>query len=216
VASRRIPGLAIVLGSATAAICVGGLINVAEVPFVTEELDGSDSAYSLLVALAGLGFIAGSLSGSSGGDRERKKRRYVAGLLLIGAGYLLAASSPVLIPALAAFMVAGFGNGLTLVYERQIVQEVVPDSLLGRVFGVRDALTAWAFAVAFLGSGVVLTLTGSREVILASGIGGLVTAAVIAFLFARHDAFSQVAPAEPTVEPRLGGSPETLGHGRVG
>ena len=44
----------------------------------------------------------------------------------------------------------GYGNGLLLVYERQLIQAIVPDRLAGRVFGVKDALTAWAFAFGFL------------------------------------------------------------------
>ena len=35
---------------------------------------------------------------------------------------------------------------MLLVYERLLIQALVPDVLSGRVFGIRDAITAWAFA----------------------------------------------------------------------
>ena len=39
--------------------------------------------------------------------------------------------------AALAFALAGFGNGLLLVYERLLIQAIVPDRLMARVFGVQ-------------------------------------------------------------------------------
>jgi hypothetical protein len=61
-----------------------------------------------------------------------------------------------------------------LVYERLLIQEAVPDELSGRVFGVKDALTAWAFALGFLIGPVLLELLGTRGMAMAAGAGGLV------------------------------------------
>lgn len=44
---------------------------------------------------------------------------------------------------------------------------------MGRVFGVRDALGAWAFGVAFIGAGAILALVGTRPLILVAGVGAL-------------------------------------------
>jgi hypothetical protein len=75
------------------------------------------------------------------------------------------------------FLVAGFGNGLMLVHERLIILATVPDQVSARVFGVKDALTAWAFALAFvLGGGLVAGLE-ARPVILLAGAGGLLVVA---------------------------------------
>ena len=55
----------------------------------TDELDAGDVGYSVLVALFGLGFVAGSLSGSSGGEREAATSGATcSALLVMGAGFL--------------------------------------------------------------------------------------------------------------------------------
>ena len=178
----RLAGLRVLLLASAAALFFGGTFNVAELPFATEVLDAGDSGFAVLAALYGAGFITGSLIGASGGDVPLLKRRYLAGIAVMGAGLVGSGLAPVLWLALATFAVAGLGNGLLLVYERLLIQATVPDRFSARVFGVKDALTAWAFAVAFLSAGGLISATGSREVILASGVGGVVvwTAAMLA------------------------------------
>ncbi len=104
----------------------------------------------------------------------------------MGLGFLLAGLAPTVIVALLTFMLAGFGNGLLLVHERVIVQETVPDELLGRAFGVKDALASWAFGLAFLAAGGLLTVVEPRELIIGSGVGGLIVAAACAIALRRE------------------------------
>ena len=59
-----------------------------------------------------------------------------------------------------------------LVHERLIIQSVTAETLQGRVFGIKDSLTAWAFAVAFLSAGGLMDLAGLRPMLfLAGGLG---------------------------------------------
>ena len=44
----------------------GGIVNVVELPFVTDVMDSTPAAYSALVAVFGVGFILGSLRGVEG------------------------------------------------------------------------------------------------------------------------------------------------------
>jgi MFS family permease len=74
---------------------------------------------------------------------------------------------------LITFVLAGFGNGVMLVNERLMLQELVPDHLAARVFGIRDALTAWAYAIAFTGAGLMASVSGARPVMITSGAGVL-------------------------------------------
>ena len=90
----------------------GGVFNVVELPFAEDTLDAGESGYSALVAALGLGFLAGSLTGASGGAASLLKRRFVQGILLTGVAGLLTAASPGLDTALLAFALGGFGNGL--------------------------------------------------------------------------------------------------------
>jgi MFS family permease len=173
-ATAAMPGLRLVLAASAAALFFGGVFNVGELLLARGELGAGDSGYSVLVTVYGVGFIAGSLAGSGGGPLPRLKQRYLAGLLLMAAGFLASGLAPSLATALGTFALAGFGNGLVLVYERLLIQATVPDRLAGRVFGVKDALTAWAFGAAFLAGAALLAAVDTRVLIAAAGAGGLV------------------------------------------
>jgi hypothetical protein len=113
---------------------------------------------------------------------------------------------------LGAFAVGGIGNGMLIVYERQLIQATVPDRLAGRIFGVKDALSAWAFGLAFICAGGLITLIGVRELLITAGVGGL--AAWLVSLRALGSAFNDE-------EPELAGAltsdarAEALGHSGV-
>jgi MFS family permease len=174
---RHTPGLRAVLAGSALALFFGGLVNVAELPFLTQDLDASGAVFSVAVALAGVGIAAGSLTGGSGGELIRLRGRYLFGLMVMGCGFLLTGFAPSYGVVFVTFALAGFGNGMMLVHERLIIQSTVVDSLAGRVFGTKDALTAWAFAAAFTGAGAAVTLVGPQVVLIASGAGVLAIAA---------------------------------------
>jgi MFS family permease len=196
----RMRGIRVVIAGSTGALFFGGVFNVAELLFVTEDLGAGDAVYSILVALFGLGFVCGSLAGSKGGRPSLLRKRFLQGTVLMGLGFLLAGLAPTVIVALLTFMLAGFGNGLLLVHERVIVQETVPDELLGRAFGVKDALASWAFGVAFFAAGGLLTIVEPRELIIGSGVGGLIVAAACAVALRREGIrLRDSEPARPYV-----------------
>jgi MFS family permease len=172
-ASRGLAGVRIVLGASAGALVFAAVFNVAELPFARDELGAGDAGYAILAALFGLGVVIGSLSGSHGGDGSLLKRRYLQGLLLMGIGLLLCGFAPGIEVAMATFALAGAGNGLVLVYERLLIQATVPDTLAGRLFGIKDALTAWAFGLGFIVAGAVVALVGPRPMIIAAGAGGV-------------------------------------------
>jgi MFS family permease len=170
VALARMGGIRIVVLASAAALFCGGVFNVAELPFATASLDAGSTGFAFLATAFGLGFLFGSLAGSRGGDRRELERAFVFGLLAMGGGLALSGVAPVFVVALATFGLAGFGNGLVLVYERLLIQTSVPENLMGRVFGAKDALTAWAFGIAFVGSGAAVAAFGQRAVISAAGV----------------------------------------------
>jgi MFS family permease len=167
-------GLRAVIAGSGAMLLFAGLFNVAELPFVIGDLDGGDAGFALLTAIYGLGFVTGSLSGSKGGEPAELKRRWLIGLSVVSVGFVACGAAPTLAVASLAFALAGVGNGLILVYERLLIQVTVPDRLMGRVFGVKDGLTSWAFAAAFLSAGGLVEAFGPRALIVAAGVGGLV------------------------------------------
>jgi MFS family permease len=183
---------AIIAGSG-AMLLFAGLFNVAELPFATDVLGADEAGFAVLAAVYGLGFVGGSLSGSAGGDAKRLKRRFLTGLALVGAGFLSCGAAPSFAAAFPAFALAGVGNGLVLVYERLLIQRTVPDRLTARVFGVKDGVTAWAFAIAFIAAGGLVEAMGARWLLVWAGVGGLLV--WLGSAIALRGAF------EPRVEP---------------
>ena len=174
------PGMRLVIAASTGALLCAGFFNVAELPFAKEGLGTGDAGFSILVALFGAGFIVGSLTGAGGGSAQLLKRRYIGGIVVMAVGFVSCGLSSSLAIALAAFALAGFGNGVLLVHERLLIQETVADRLQGRVFAISDTLVNWGFGVAFLSAGAVLSVAGPREVILAAGAAALLVGLVTA------------------------------------
>lgn len=176
VASARIPGIRVVIAASATVLLCGGLFNVAELLFASEILDAGDTGYSFLVAVFGLGFVAGSLLGAAGGAANLLKRRYLLGLLVMGLGFLFSGLAPTLPVALLTFALAGLGNGLLLVYERLLIQHAVSEDLQGRVYAVTDTLVSWGFGIAFVAAGALVPLLGVRELVIVAGGLSLVVA----------------------------------------
>jgi MFS family permease len=166
-------GIRAVIVASGAMLLFAGLFNVAELPFAIDELDAGNAGFGALTAVYGLGFVAGSLSGSRGGEAAVLKRRFLGGLAIVGVGFIACGLAPAFAVAVPAFALAGVGNGLLLVYERLLIQTTVHDSLMARTFGVRDGLSAWAFATAFLAAGGLIEVLGVRTVLLVAGAGAL-------------------------------------------
>jgi MFS family permease len=176
----RMAGIRTVIVASGAMLLFAGLFNVAELPYAVKELDAGNAGFGALTAIYGLGFVVGSLSGSRGGEAPVLKRRFLGGLALVGAGFIACGIAPGFPAAVPAFALTGIGNGLLLVYERLLIQTTVDDSVMARTFGVRDGLSAWAFAAAFLAAGGLIDGLGVRTVLVVAGVGGLLVWALSA------------------------------------
>jgi hypothetical protein len=145
--------------------------------------------------------------GGKGGPLKLLRRRYLIGLLLIGVGFMGSGLADSLEIVLATFLIAGFGNGLMLVYERLIVQASVEDRFSARVFGVKDSLGAWAFAVSFVAAGGLVSALGAGTTIVIAGAGVAVVALYAAARLRERAAPQRAAAASSSIpaESRLGG-----------
>jgi hypothetical protein len=191
-ATAGMPGMRALLGVSAGALFFAGLFNVAELPFAEDILDSGEVGYSVLATAFGAGFIAGSLTGTGGAAPATLKTRFGMGLLVLGAGFVATGVAPGFAAALGAFALGGFGNGMVIVYERQLIQATVPDRLAGRIFGMKDALSAWGFGLAFVSAGALITLIGVRELLVVAGIGALLSWLVARRLLA--GAFNELEP----------------------
>jgi MFS family permease len=213
VATAGMPGIRALLGVSAGALFFAGLFNVAELPFAEDILDSGEVGYSVLATAFGAGFIAGSLTGSGGASPAVLKQRFGLGLLVLGAGFVATGFAPGFAVALAAFALGGFGNGMVIVYERQLIQATVPDRLAGRIFGMKDALSAWGFGLAFVAAGGLITLIGVRELLIAAGVGALLSWVVARRMLA--NAFNEREPVLAGAQVS-GASTDAVGHGGAG
>jgi MFS family permease len=212
-ATAGMPGIRALLGVSAGALFFAGLFNVAELPFAEDILDSGEVGYSVLATAFGAGFIAGSLTGTAGAPPATLKNRFGVGLLVLGAGFVATGFAPGFAVALAAFALGGFGNGMVIVYERQLIQATVPDRLAGRVFGMKDALSAWGFGVAFVSAGALITLIGVRELLVVAGVGALLSWVVARQMLAKAFTGQEQVVASATVS---GASADAAGHGGAG
>lgn len=173
-ATRRLAGVRTLIFASSAVLLFAGMLNVAELLFAKDELGVGDSGFSVLVALGGLGIVIGSSLGARPATLDDQRRRYLAGVLLLGAGLLALSVTPSFAIACPVVVLIGVGNGLVLVYGRVLIQRIVPENLLGRVFGIKDAVTSAAFGVAFLTAGALVALFGTRTLLVVAGVGALV------------------------------------------
>jgi MFS family permease len=169
-ATARMTGIRVLIGASSGLLLFAAMLNVTEL-LVAEDLGSGDTGYSVLVAAAGIGFVAGSLAGAGGAPIAELKRRYLGGILVMALGIGLFAIAPVYVLALLGLGLTGVGNGLLLTHERQIFQKVVPDRLLGRAFAFADTAGCWAFAIAFASAGALLAQFGTQAVLLGAAAG---------------------------------------------
>ena len=196
----RMPGLRAVIAGSSAVVVFAGLFNVGEL-LLAQDLGAGDEGFAMLVALFGLGVVAGSLAGASSSAPRLLKRRYLAGLAVTGVGFLTAAAAPGILFAAIGFAVAGLGNGLVLVHERLLFQVTVSDDMLGRVFGLRDTVDAWAWTLAFATAGVLFATLDTRVVLAIAGAG--VCAIAMASTWALRNAWVGTQAEEREALPEL-------------
>jgi hypothetical protein len=200
-AVAQMPGLRAVIAGSSAIVLFAGLFNVGELLLAEKELGAGDAGFALLVAIFGLGVVVGSLAGAGSAQPFILKRRYLIGLAVTGVGFLGAAGAPDIMFAAMGFAVAGVGNGLALVHERLLVQVTVHNNLLGRVFGLRDTLDAWAWAIAFASAGLLLATFDTRVVLALAGAGVLGIAAASTWVL--RNAWAEPVPAVGEALPQL-------------
>src|SRR5688572_1035381 len=199
-AVAQMPGLRAVIAGSSAVVLFAGLFNVGELLLAEEELGSGDAGFALLVAVYGLGVVAGSLAGAGTAKPLLLKRRYLIGMGFSGAGFLTAAVAPGMFLAAFGFAVAGMGNGLSLVHERLLFQVTVSERLLGRAFGLRDTLDAWAWTIAFASAGLLFATLGTRAVLALAGGGVLAITAASAWALRNAWAEPVAVPGEPLPE----------------
>jgi MFS family permease len=207
--STRIPGVGALLIIGAMSVLASALMNVAEPLLAVGPLGAGSSGYSVLVSVYGVGMAVGSVVNSRAGSLVGGlRRRLLFGIALTGAGMAASAAAPSLDWALGSFAVTGLGNALIIGPEFRLFQELVSPRLLGRVFGLRDALGNVAFVVAFLSAGAVLGLLGVRAVFAVGGVAMIGLAAAGSLWLRPARAREQLAATPERAREQLAAMPK--------
>ena len=154
-------------------------IDVAEVVLAKVALDSGDVGFGVLVAAGGLGLTLGSFASGTAVDRIGLGRLYALGIVLMAAGYGIAAAAPNIYVAAAAVVLAAFGNGAAVVCNALFVQRGAPDELRGRAFTVIMSSNYALLGVGMVAAGPLTNAFGARWV-----WGGAAAAYLVAGLLA--------------------------------
>ena len=120
-----------------------------------------------------------------------------------GAAVAVAGLIPVLVFALAMFVIGGIGNGIETVSIRSIIVHRVPDRFRGRVFAAYGGLMNGMQLAATGLAGVLVGAVGGRTALIIGGAGSAVAgiSGLVAYRFVPAEV--REMPAEEAAEPEL-------------
>lgn len=173
-ARARVP-LGIVLG-AFLIVLTWNLTAPADVFLAEETFRTGETGFGLTISMSGIGMIAGTALVAVFGTRIRPLALYFGSAFIIVLALAGIGLAPAFVLALAGFCVTGFAGGVLNVTEETILQQRVPDSLLGRVFSVHFLAYNMGDAVGLLAGGLIVDAIGVRPVYVIAGLTtGIVT-----------------------------------------
>ena len=152
-------------------------INVAEIGFAKDTLDGGDLGFGLLVAASGVGLALGSFLSAPALGKVGLRRNYVGSLVLMGVGWGAAAMSPTIWLAVVFVIGGAAGNGAVVVCNRLLVQRGAPDQYRGRALATIMGSNYAVLGLSMAAAGVLTEAFGPRTVWLAAGAVFLVRGA---------------------------------------
>lgn len=152
------PRVRLVTGLMAAQLAVDGALGVLLVAVALDLLDLGQAGLGLLDTMIGIGAFAGAAGALGLVTRSRLAPSFALGMVLWGLPLVAIGLFPTTGVAVAALVVLGFGNTILDVSGFTMLQRGAPDDVLGRVFGVFEAL---ALAAVAAGAAITAPLIGA-------------------------------------------------------
>jgi hypothetical protein len=162
----RQSGPRLLVGLLGAQWVVIGALDILFVVLAVDVLDRGQGWVGVLNMAYGLGGVLAGLAGMALVGRRRLVPPILGGVVLIGAALALSALSTTAAATIVLLAVVGSGRALFNLATRTLLQRAVPAELVGRVFGVAEALAMGGLAL------------GSAMVPLLVAVGGTASAVV--------------------------------------
>lgn len=182
--------------------------NVAEVFYANDALHAGAWGYGLLATVWLVGIVIGAAVIARRLGKERLLPAMATAAIVGGAAVAVAGLVPVLVLALAMFVVGGIGNGIETVSMRSIIVHRVPDRFRGRVFAAYGGLMNGMQIAATGLAGVLVGAVGGQTALIIGGVGSAVAGLSGLVAYRTLPAEVRVMPGEEAVERPA--EPETL------
>ena len=161
----------LLVGLYCAQTVVAGASGVATVAIALDLLDLGEGGLGVLNATVGVGGLVGGLAALVLAQRGKLARDFGWGVLLWAAPLLIIAAWPTLAAALIAMVLIGVGNSVVDVNAFTILQRLVPDAVMGRVFGAMESAIVGGMAVGALAMPILINTVGLRSGLTVIGVG---------------------------------------------
>jgi MFS family permease len=170
-ALRRAPGAAAIIVDFNGQTVVRYLSTTLAVVLSFELLGLGEPGVGLLAAAFGLGNLAGALGAVGLAGRRRLGPIFALALVAWGLPYAVIGAAPLLLVAVAGYVISGLGNGVLDVAGFTLVQRSVPNAARVPVFGLLEATIGVSAAIGGLIAPLLIEAFGTRG---ALGITGAI------------------------------------------
>jgi len=163
---RQDSGLLLIVALFGVQTLIAGAMSVLVVVVALDLLDAETAWVGILNATAGIGALIGVMLVTRL-TAKRLSTGVIAGITLWGAPLLLIALVDARAAALAAMLLIGIGDTSIDVSSYTLVQRLVPEELLGRVFGLVETVAVGGLAVGALVAPLLVELLGIEGALIA-------------------------------------------------
>ncbi|MGI5128341.1 MFS transporter [Pseudonocardia sp. CA-107938] len=185
------PALRIITLGFCAVVAANGIDDVALVVLATDDLRASESTVALLLGGVGIGLLVGYALLARGARAASMTVLLVAGFAVSSIGNLLTGLAWAVAVVFALQTVRGLGIAAMDVASSTLVQRLVPDGMLGRVFGNLYGAIGVAAAISYVGGGLLLDAVGAPVTFVVAGAAGTLATVAVALTLPRR-----LAPAQ--------------------
>ena len=138
-------------------------INVAEIVLTTDAYGAGNAGFGVFVAFSAAGILMGNVVTVWFIERLTVYGGYRASFLVTAAGVAICAVSPNLAIGCVGAVIFGVGNGIGLVCNMTLIQQVVSDDRRGQVFAVLGSMVQTFTLIGTLAAGSITTALGPRS-----------------------------------------------------
>ncbi len=137
-------------------------VNVAEIVLTTDAYGAGNVGFGVFVAFSAAGILIGNVAAFWFIERLTVYGGYRASFLVTAAGVAICAVSPNLAIGCIGALIFGVGNGIGLVCNVTLIQQVVSDDRRGQIFAVLGSLVQMFTLIGTLAAGPITVAVGPR------------------------------------------------------